>query len=146
MFCKPSFEVIPEMFYAVKVRRLCRTYHSPKFLLIWPLHDLLASMLKVIVLLKDYIQRIKTMKPREFWSSSFKIWGNVSHHPTINTSSIESFIQSHSFTEPPLNMIVPYINLSLSPFLTFSKPICNHLTPGDWFGSCQTIPPPSSHP
>jgi len=50
------------MLNGVYVRGLCRPYHSLKILLLKPILHLLASMLGVIVLLKDDVRRIKIIK------------------------------------------------------------------------------------
>ena len=50
------------MFYEIEVRRLCRPYHGPKFLLLQPLLDLLASVFRVIVLLEDDIRGVHPSK------------------------------------------------------------------------------------
>ena len=97
MICRSSFELTPEMFNGIEVRRLCWPNHSSKILLSQLLFNLFASILGVIVLLKDDVSRIYTIMLQSIEQlilQNLKVM--VSIHPTINLGSIANSLSSHT--------------------------------------------------
>ena len=94
------FEVIPQMFYAVKVRRLCRPFENSNIIVF---KGLFAGMFGVIVLLKHNIISCFTLILQcllkfIFHNADIKI----SIHLSFNSGGISNTISSHT---PPHHQI-----------------------------------------